>query len=60
MMIHITSPQYRFVEGTLALMEMTPGLSLIVSDPLLPAADSARMLLGERDTYSVRRERAQV
>jgi hypothetical protein len=47
MMIHITSPQYRFVEGTVALMEMTPGLGLIVSDPLLPAADWARMLLDQ-------------
>jgi hypothetical protein len=47
MMIRITSPQYRLVEGTLALMETTPELGLIVSDPLLPAADWARMLLDQ-------------
>jgi hypothetical protein len=51
MMINISSSQYRLLKGTLTLIEMTPSLlqeiESAISDPLLPVADWAKMLLDQ-------------
>ena len=51
MIINISSSQYKLLRGTLTLLEMTPSLlddiQSAVSNPLLPVADWAKMLLGQ-------------
>jgi hypothetical protein len=51
MLINISSSQYRLVKGTLTLIEMSPPLfqeiESAISDPLLPVANWARMLLDQ-------------
>jgi hypothetical protein len=51
MMISLSSSQYRLLKATLTLIEMTPSLldeiESAISDPLLPVANWAKMLLDQ-------------
>jgi hypothetical protein len=51
MIVNILSSQYQLSKGTLTLIEMTPSLldeiESAISDPLLPVANWAKMLLDQ-------------